>query len=184
MFHAMKKYWWLVLLRGIVAVLFGVFALINPGITAASLVLAFGIYAVVNGAINLGMALFSKGDSNDRVMLGLQGFLGGLLGVLVLTWPDISMMWLLLGIISFALVSGIVEIVAAFKHRELWLGLAGLISVLFALYAFRFPGNGALAVLAIIGVYAIAVGVMLIIVSFLVRKAGNALSPSAAVTQH
>ncbi len=180
MFQAMKKYWWLVLLRGIVAVVFGMYALFNPGLTAVSLVLAFGIYAVFNGAVNVGMALFGGGDSDDRVLLGLQGLLGGILGILVLTWPGISMVALLAAIIAFVFITGIVEIVGAFQLRDFWLGLSGVISVLFGIYAFRYPGDGALAVVGAIGIYAIGVGVMLIIASFQVRKVGNVLSPSAA----
>ncbi|HVO72173.1 MAG TPA: DUF308 domain-containing protein [Aggregatilineaceae bacterium] len=180
MFQAMRDYWWLVLLRGIVAVLFGVFALVYPGVTAVSLVLAFGIFAVADGAINLGLALFGGGDSNDRFMLGLQGVLTGLLGILVLTWPDISMNTLLLAIISFAFVSGVIEIIAAFEFRDFWIGLAGLIALLFAIYAFRFPGNGALAVVVAIGIYSIIEGVILIIASFQVRKVGNALTTPSA----
>jgi len=180
MFEAMKKYWWLVLLRGIVAVIFGVYTLFNPGISAVSLVLAFGIYAVFNGAVNVGMALFGGGDSDDRVLLGLQGLLSGILGILVLTWPGISMVALLAAIVAFAFLSGIVEIVAAFQYRDFWIGLSGVISVLFGIYAFRYPGDGALAVVGAIGIYAIGVGVMLIIASFQVRKVGSALSPSAA----
>jgi len=180
MFQAMKNYWWLVLLRGIVAVLFGVFALIYPSVTAVSLVLAFGIYAVVDGGINLGLALFGGGNSNDRFMLGLGGVLTVLLGILVLTWPSISMMALLVAIIAFAFVSGIVEIVAAFQYRDFWIGLSGLISLLFAIYAFRFPGDGALAVLVAIGIYAILDGVMLIVASFQIRSVGNALTTPSA----
>jgi uncharacterized membrane protein HdeD (DUF308 family) len=180
MFQAMKKYWWLVLLRGIVAVVFGVYILLNPGITAVSLVLAFGIYAVFNGAVNMGMALFGSGESDDRVLLGLQGLLSAIMGVLVLTWPGISMVALLAAIIAFAFITGIVEIVGAFQLRDFWLGLSGVISVIFGIYAFRYPGDGALAVVGAIGIYAIGVGVMLVIASFQVRKVGNVQSPSAA----
>jgi uncharacterized membrane protein HdeD (DUF308 family) len=178
MFEAMRNYWWLFLLRGIVAVIFGVYTLLYPGISAISLVLAFGLYAVVNGGVTVGLALFGNGNSNDRTMLGLQGILQSLLGVLVLAWPGISMLSLLWAIIIYAFVGGIIEIVAAFQYRDLWLGLSGLISVLFGIYGFRFPGDGALAVVFAIGIYAISVGVMLIIGSFQVRKVGNALAPS------
>jgi uncharacterized membrane protein HdeD (DUF308 family) len=180
MFQAMKTCWWLILLRGIVAVLFGLYTLFNPALPAVALVLAFGFYSLINGAINVGMALFAGGNSDDRIMLGLGGVLAAILGILVLTWPGISMIWLLLAIISYAFVSGIVEIVAAFQIRDVWLGLSGLIAVLFGIYAFRFPGDGALAIVTVIGIYAIAVGVMLVISSFQVRKLGNALSTSTA----
>ena len=180
MFQAMKSYWWLVLLRGIVAVLFGVYTLFNPGLSAVALVLSFGIYAIINGGVNVGMALFSSGDAEDRALLGLTGALNAVLGILVLTWPGITMIWLLLAIIAFAFVSGIVEIVSAFQVRDIWLGLSGVVSVLFGIYAFRFPGDGALAVLTVIGIYAVAAGVMLIVASFQVRKLGNTFSPSVA----
>jgi uncharacterized membrane protein HdeD (DUF308 family) len=75
---------------------------------------------------------------------------------------------------------GIVAIVGAFQNRDVWLGLSGVVSVLFGIYAFRFPGDGALAVLFAIGIYAVLVGVTLIIGSFQVRKVGKTLSPGAA----
>jgi uncharacterized membrane protein HdeD (DUF308 family) len=178
MFQAMKKYWWLILLRGIVAVLFGIYTLVYPGISATAMVLAFGIFAVVSGAITLGMALSSRGNSDDRVMLGVQGVVQALFGVLVLAWPGISMLALLWAIIIFAFAGGVVEIVAALQDRDVWLGLSGLISVLFGIYAFRFPAEGALALVSAIGIYAIGVGVMLIIGSFQVRKVGDALAPT------
>ena len=102
------------------------------------------------------------------------------MGVLVLAWPGISMISLLYAIILFAFVGGIVEIVGAFQNRDVWLGLSGVISVLFGVYAFRFPGDGALALLFGIGIYAIAVGMALIIGSFQVRSVGKALSPNVA----
>jgi uncharacterized membrane protein HdeD (DUF308 family) len=180
MFQIMKQYWWLVLLRGIAAVVFGVLTLFNPGLTAVALVLYFGAYAVVSGAFTLGLALFGGSHEHHRFMLGLEGALSIVLGIVVLTWPGISMISLLLVIISFALVSGILEIVAAFPARDLWLGLSGLISIVFGLYALRFPGDGALAIVWVIGFYAIVAGVALIIASFQVRKVGKALSPGAA----
>jgi len=178
MFQAMKDYWWLFLLRGIVAVLFGVYTLLYPGTSAVSLVLAFGIFAVVYGGIAIAVALFGGGNSDDRAMLGIEGILQALLGVLVLTWPGISMLSLLWAIIIFAFVGGIVGIVMAFQYRDIWLGLAGVISVLFGIYGFRYPADGALAVIFAIGIYAIGVGVMYIIGSFQVRRVGNDLAPS------
>lgn len=176
----MQHFRWAILLRGIVALLFGVFTLINPGITAVTLVLVFGSYAVVNGIIAIGLAAFGKGNGESRLMLGIQGALHALLGVLVLAWPGITMLSLLSAIILFAFIGGIVEIVAAFRARNLWLGLSGLISVLFGAYAFRFPGDGALTVLLIIGIYSIMIGVMLILGSFQMRRLGNDLSAHMA----
>lgn len=184
MFESMAKYWWLVLLRGIAALLFGVFTLFMPGLSAISLVIAFGFFAIVSGGASLGIALFGNGNSSDRVMLGLSGVLSVLLGALVLTWPGISMIWLLLAIIAYAFVNGLVEIVAAFRSRDVWLGLSGVISVLFGLYAFRFPADGALALVYGIGLYTVGVGAMLITSSFQVRKIGQTLSSSVPAHQH
>jgi len=176
MFQTMKDYWWLLLLRGIVAVVFGIYTLVYPGVSAISLVLAFGIYAVVYGGIAVGMALFGSGNSNDRFILGLQGVVQALLGVLVLAWPGISTLSLLWAIIIFAFVGGIIEIIAAFTYRDFWLGLSGVIGVLFGIYGFRFPADDTLAVVYGIGFYAISIGVMAVIGSFQVRKIGNELT--------
>jgi uncharacterized membrane protein HdeD (DUF308 family) len=180
MFQAMKDYWWLILIEGVIAVIFGVFVLLNPAISAVSLVIAFGVYAVASGGITFFVGLFGSGETGDRVMLAIQGILQAIVGVLVLTWPGISMISLLFAISIYAFVGGIVAIVGAFQNRDGWLGLSGVVSVLFGIYAFRFPGDGALAVLFAIGIYAIVVGVTLIIGSFQVRKVGKTLSPSAA----
>ncbi len=179
MFQMMSKYWWLVLLRGIAAVVFGVLTLFNPGLTALALVLYFGAYALVSGAFTLGLAIFGGSHEHHRFMLGLEGVLSIVLGVMVLTWPGISALSLLLVIVAYAFVSGVIEIVMAFQFRDLWLGLSGAVAVLFGLFALRFPGEGALALLVAIGVYAILVGVLLIISSFQVRRLGKA-APSAA----
>ena len=184
MFESMRKYWWLVLLQGIAAVLFGVYTLFMPGISAVSMVLSFGVFSIVSGGASLGLALFGEGRSSDRLLLALSGILSGLLGVLVLTWPGISMIWLLLAIIAYAFVNGIVQIVAAFQARDGWLGLSGVVSVLFGVYAFRFPADGALALVLGIGLYATVVGVTLIVGSFQVRKLGQVLSPSMPAHQH
>jgi hypothetical protein len=79
-------------------------------------------------------------------------------------------------------IGGIVAIVGAFQNRDIWLGLSGVVSVLFGIYAFRFPGEGALAVLFAIGIYAILVGVALIIGGFQVRKVGQDLAPHTTHT--
>src|SRR5258708_26729220 len=108
MLQIMKSYWWLVLLRGIVAVLFGVFTLFNPGITAVTLVLYFGIYAIVSGVVNLGMAIFGGGESSDRAMLAIGGILGAGGGVRGFSWPGNPMITLLAAIIPLSLGHAIV----------------------------------------------------------------------------
>src|SRR5262249_15742543 len=103
-----------------------------------------------------------------------------LLGVLVLAWPGISMLSLLWAIIIFAFVGGIIEIVAAFTYRDFLLGLFGVIGVLFGIYGFRFPAEGALTVVFSICFFPISIGIMAVIGSFQVRKLGNDLAPRPA----
>lgn len=178
MFQAMKDYWWMILIDGIIAVIFGVFVLLNPAISAVTLVVAFGVYAVASGGITFFVGLLGSGEARDRVMLAIQGILQVIVGVLVLAWPGISMISLLFGIILYAFAGGIVAIVGAFQNRDIWLGLSGMFSVLFGIYAFRFPGDGALAVLVYIGIYTILAGLTMMIGSFQVRHVGKTLSPS------
>src|SRR5215813_3486811 len=147
MFKDISSYWWLILLRGILSILFGILAIMNPGLTLITLATVFGIYALIDGFAAIGVALFGAKQMNNRLVLGLEGVLGVIFGLLVVSWPDISVIAFLQVIAIWALVTGIVQIVSAIGERDIWMGLAGLLSILFGIYFFRFPGAGALALI-------------------------------------
>lgn len=161
--------WWLVLLRGIISILFGIIAIINPGLTALTLALFFGAYAVIDGIFAIGTAVFGARDMHNRFILGLEGALGIIFGILVLTWPGISLIVFLQLIAVWALVTGVIQIISAFRERDIWMGLAGLLSIIFGIIFFRFPGEGVLALITVVGIYAIVFGVLFVILSFKLR---------------
>src|SRR5512133_1279445 len=165
MFKEVTRYWWFVALRGLAAVLFGVAAFAWPGLTLALLVLLFGAYAVVDGVFALVYA-FGSGR-RFRGWLVVEGLAGFVLGIIALVWPGITALTLLYLIAGWAVVTGVLEIVAAIGLRKVirneWmLGLSGLASVIFGVVLAIQPGSGALALIWLIGAYAIVFGVLLI----------------------
>jgi uncharacterized membrane protein HdeD (DUF308 family) len=179
MLEILTRNWWVLAVRGALAVLFGLLALIWPGITVLALVLLFGAYALVDGVMALYTALFDRGRPGGRGggWLVLEGVAGVLAAIGAVVWPGITALVLLYLIAAWALVTGVAEIVAAIRlRREIegeWLMiLSGALSILFGLLAFLFPGAGALAVVWLIATYAIAFGVVMLILAFRLRRHG------------
>lgn len=179
MLEALSRNWWLLALRGVLAVLFGVLALLWPGITLGALVLLYGAYAVTDGVFALGAGIGNTDRSGgQRWWLALQGVLGILAGIAAFVWPGITALVLLLLIGSWAVVTGLLQIAAAVQLRreidnEWLLVLGGVLSVLFGLFVLFSPGAGALAVITVIAFYAIAFGIALIAVGFRVRGSAS-----------
>jgi uncharacterized membrane protein HdeD (DUF308 family) len=171
----LSKYWWVFLLRALFALLFGILAFVLPTITLATLVVVWGIYALADGIVALWSAATGKTYDEDRWLVGLQGVIGVAAGIITLILPAATAIGLLIAIAAWILVIGALQIFAAIKLRkeiegELWLGLSGVISILFALLLIARPGEGALALVFLIGAYAIIFGIMLIIFAFRIRN--------------
>src|SRR5262245_55366687 len=148
---ALAKNWWLILLRGIAAILFGVLAFLWPGVTLLTLVLFYGIFAIVDGVLSIAAAVMG-GAPMPRWWLALVGLLGLVVGALTLAWPGITALVLLLFIAAWAIVSGVMQIIGAIQLRkeiddEWWLIACGVLSVLFGIGIAVFPGTGALALI-------------------------------------
>jgi uncharacterized membrane protein HdeD (DUF308 family) len=161
-----KRAWGLVVLRGAMAVLFGLFALVWPGITALAFALLFGIYALADG-IGLLMDAFRNPDRSNRGMRILGGVLGIVAGILAIVWPGITLAALGILIGAWALITGIAEIAAAIRLRkqiqgEFLLGLAGLVSAVFGVLVLLWPIAGAVTIASILGIFALIYGVVLI----------------------
>jgi uncharacterized membrane protein HdeD (DUF308 family) len=175
MLERLTRNWWLLVVRGVAAVLFGLLALIWPDVTLTALVLLFGAYALVDGVATIGVALAGRGIAGgERVWLALEGLLGVAAGILTFIWPGITGLVLLWLIAFWALVTGVIEIVAAIRlRRELdneWLLiLGGVASLLFGLVLVFRPGTGALAVAWLIGLYALLFGAVLIALGLRLR---------------
>lgn len=174
MVRLLAKSWWLLLLRGIVAIVFGVFALQRPGITLATLVLLFGAYAIVDGVFSLISAAAGWRHREDRWLLLLEGLVGLFAGFVTLQAPGVTAVALVFFIAAWALATGVLKIVAAIRLRreisgEFWLILSGIAGVVFAFLVMDRPAAGALALVWMIGWFAIFTGAMLVMLSFKVR---------------
>jgi uncharacterized membrane protein HdeD (DUF308 family) len=166
--------WWVVLLRGIVAVLFGLLAFFLPSITLIVLVLLFGIFAIVDGILSFERAFSASSRNESWIWPTIVGVLGIAAGVAAFIWPGITALVLLYIIAVWALLTGIVEIIGTIRMRreisDEWLFvLGGVLSVLFGLLVFARPGVGAIAVVWLIGFYAIVLGIQRIAVAFRMR---------------
>ncbi|XVQ13945.1 HdeD family acid-resistance protein [Spirillospora sp. CA-255316] len=177
MFDLITRHWWVLAVRGAFAVLFGLAALFWPGITVLALVILFGAYALVDGVIAL-VGAIRGGFGRSRTWAAITGVAGIVLGLVALIWPGITAFALLMLIAAWAVVVGVFEIVSAIAlRREIegeWLYIvAGAVSVLFGVLLFAWPASGAVALVWLIGAFAIVVGAMMIGSAFRLRKLGK-----------
>jgi uncharacterized membrane protein HdeD (DUF308 family) len=179
MLDTLTRYWWAVAVRGVVAVLFGIAALVWPDATILVLVLLFGAYSLVDGVFGLASAAMG-----DRSAMGRRGWLvvesiaGILIGVVTFAWPAATTLVLLWLIAAWAVLTGVFEVVAAVRLRreiqgEWVLALSGVLSVLFGIVLVVWPATGALALITLIGAFAIVYGLALVMLSLRLRKLGR-----------
>lgn len=171
--------WWLLLVRGIAAVVFGVLAIVFPGLGLLALVALFSAYALVDGVFNIALGVRQARGGERWGVLVAEGVISLVAGLLAILWPAITALVLLFVIAVWAVATGIAEIAAAVKLRkqvrgEWLLGLAGILSIAFGVLIALFPGAGALAVVLWIGAYAIVFGGLLVVLSFRLRAHGLA----------
>lgn len=171
----LARNWAFVAVRGVVAILFGVFAIARPGITLAALVMLFGAFALVDGLIAVWSALFHRRGEPHWVALLIGGIAGILIGIVTFMTPGATAFVLLYFIAAWAIVRGAAEITMAIQLRkeltnEWMLALAGLLSVVFGIFLMAFPGAGALAVVVWIGFWALFVGVVTDALAFRLRR--------------
>lgn len=171
---ALSRYWWLILLRGIAFILFGVLAFAWPGITLVTLILFYGAFVLIDGVLALAHAVMG-GNMASRWWLALIGIAGIAFGLLTFMWPGVTALVLLWFIASWAIVLGVFQILGAIRLRkeidnEWTLILGGIISVLFGLVLFVAPGAGALAFVWVIGIFAIVFGLLMVMASLRLKK--------------
>ena len=175
MLHALAKNWWLLLLRGIASIVFGVLAFAWPGLTLVTLVLFYGAFALVDGVIAL-VAAFSGGAKPAPTWwLVVVGLLGIAAGIATFLMPGITALLLIIFMGAWALVHGIFEIVGAIQLRkeidnEWMLILSGIVSVLFGLIVLIAPGAGALRLIWAIAAYSIVFGITFIALALRLKK--------------
>jgi uncharacterized membrane protein HdeD (DUF308 family) len=181
----LSKNWWVLLLRGIAAIAFGVMAWLQPGISLAALVMLFGAYTLVDGVLGVWAAIVGRKEHEQWWVLLLWGLLSIGVGIMTFQAPEITALVLLLYIAAWAIATGVLQIVAAIRLRkeiegEWLLVLSGLASVAFGVFIMARPAAGAISMLWLIGSYAIVFGVLLVLLGFRVRAFGAKLAARAA----
>jgi len=174
MVHALAKNWWLLLLRGIAAIIFGLLAFAWPGLTLLTLILFYGAFALVDGVLAI-IAAITGGAPGSRWWLAVVGLLGIAAGLVTFMMPGLTAVLLLLFIAGWAIATGVFQIIGAIKLRkeidnEWLLILGGIISVLFGVSMMLAPGAGALALVWVIGAYSVVIGAIFVALALRLRK--------------
>ena len=175
MLHALARNWWSVLIRGIAAVLFGILAFLWPGATGTALVILFGAYAFVDGIFAIVAAVRAAQAHERWGAFLIEGIIGLVIAGVTIYDLRLTAYALYITIAAWAILTGIFELVAAFRLRkeiqnEWLLILGGIASLVFGVLMIVYPLAGVLTVIWLIGAYAIVFGVMLIGLSFRLRQ--------------
>ncbi|MCP3804571.1 DUF308 domain-containing protein [Allokutzneria sp. A3M-2-11 16] len=181
--------WWLVVVRGVAAILFGIVSLAWPGITVLALVLVFGVYAFIDGLVAVAVALADKVvPSADRWMTGLLGVVSLAAGIVAVTLPEITALTLLYVIAAWSVVAGVLQIVVAWRLRKVlareWLlFVSGGLSLALGLALFISPGEGAIALIVTIAAFALLWGIVLTLVGIRLRTIGKRRAAEAELAE-
>ena len=167
--------WPTLALRGLLAIAFGLLLLVWPAVSLAALVILFGVFAMLDGGLALMAGLQTPARVQGRSMLLLGGVLGLAVGCLALGWPRLTALAVLYLIAFRAILIGLAEVLtAAWLLRDLadaWLlALVGLLSIVFGTVLVLAPATGLLALVWVIGAYALVIGVALLATAGLVRE--------------
>jgi len=174
--RALGDNWWLLLVRGIVAILFGLLAFAWPGLTFLTLVLFWGAFTAVDGVVAMIAAFSGRGSRvAPRWWLVLGGLAGIAVGAIALVWPMVAANVLLILIAFWAIVIGVAQVLGGIAlrkeiHGEWWLVLSGLLCILFGAAILAQPLVGAFAIIWLIGFYAILFGLCLVMLAFRVKR--------------
>lgn len=174
MLDGLARNWWLILLRGICAIIFGLLAMTWPGLSLFTLIILYGVFALFDGGLAIGAAIMGDTPA-PRWWLALVGVLGIAAGAVTLAWPGITGLVLLFFIAGWAIAAGVFQIVGAIRLRkeinDEWLLIAsGVVSVLFGILILAFPGAGALSLAFVIGIFALVYGFLLVGFAMKLRK--------------
>ena len=168
-----KKIWIFAIIRGVLAIIFGLIALFAPIATAVVLAIVIGVWAIVDGVFDIVEAIRHRGSSSMalRIVLGAVSIL---FGILVLVWPGMSL--------------GILVILASVRHRAVpnsgwvWGIIGGALAILFGILVLIRPGAGLVSIIWIIGIWAIVWGITLIVLGIQLRKAANTTEAGTRAT--
>ena len=173
-----KDVWWLLLIRGIIAVIFGIVALVWPDVTVKALIVVVGIFWIIDGIVSAVRAIQAR-----KVVMSWVWWLAGALvsviaGVVLFVWPDLTALAFAYLMGFWAILVGILEIIGSFQvmaNGGQWIGsmVAGALALIFGLILVIWPGSGITGLMWLVGIFAIAFGVLFIVGAFQVRSAAR-----------
>jgi uncharacterized membrane protein HdeD (DUF308 family) len=182
---SLVTHWWALVLRGVIAILFGIMAFVSPGAVMLSLALLFGVYLLLDGAIGLVSAMQAwRADKRFWPLLA-EALLNILMGVIALAFPAGAILAFVIVTAFWALLSGGFMLAAAFRlsleHGRLWLAIGGIVSIVWGILLIVTPMLGAVVLTWWLGAYALVFGIMLVAVGFKLRARRVAAPPSPPV---
>lgn len=182
---AAKAAWWILLIRGVLTAIFGLIALFSPGIALLTLVFVFGFYAILEGVTAVVLGIRARGTEAHWVWAIVQGVISVIAGVIALVWPGLTALALLFVIAFWAIVLGISEVGHAFAERQAgvdpwgWTLAAGVLNVIFGIVLLVWPAPGILALVWLVGIFALVGGLTLVGWAFRVRALARKATPPA-----
>lgn len=171
----MQRYWWTIMLRGVLAIIFAILAIFWTGLTLEILVVLFAIYAIGEGLF----AIFSSIDASKHHekwgWFVLEGVLGVIAGILILSWPGISVVIFVYLIALWALITGLAEILigataAINPTAKSMMIIVGVLSLILGVVMLVYPGITVAIMVWLIGLYALIAGIAMIVFSFQIKK--------------
>lgn len=170
----LAKWWWTLVVRGVIAIVFGLLSFVAPAFGIGLLVALFAAWALVDGVGSLLTAMRTRGQDRSWWIELLEGVVSVAAGVVALLLPGFAAEVLVLLIAAWSIITGVIEIGLAIRLRrvlegEVWLALAGVASVLFGALILLFPAAGALSIVWLLGSFAIAFGAFLILLAWRLR---------------
>ena len=173
--NVLTRYWWVLIVRGIFGVAFGLIALSLPRVTFLGLVLFFGAYLFADGVMALLLGAQNFGDGKHWWMFIVEGLLGIGLGVLTWFWPWATAFALLMWIAIWAIVTGVFEVTEAVRLRrtmahEWMLMFAGICSIAFGGIVFVYPMTAMIAIVFLLAAYSLIFGTLFVVLGFEARQ--------------
>jgi uncharacterized membrane protein HdeD (DUF308 family) len=181
---ALARNWWAVALRGVLSILFGLFALLTPGVVLLSLALAFAVYLLADGVLAIVSAIrAARAHERWGLLLG-EGVLNILMGLLAALFPVGAVFGFVIATAAWALVTGVMMVGAGLRlearRGRTWLILGGVVSAIWGVMIAIAPVIGAVVLTWWLGAYAFAFGVALLVLALRLRgRAGEGMPPTA-----
>ena len=182
-----KRIWIFAIIRGALAIIFGLIAFFGPIATAIALAIVIGVFAIVTGVFDIVEAIRHR-ESSSMLLRVVLGAISILFGILVLVWPGISLAIFVIMVGVWASITGILQIMSSVRHRAvpdsgwLWGIIGGALTILFGVLVLIWPRAGMVTIIWIVAIWAVVWGITLIVLGVQLRKAAGTNQAGASPT--